>query len=233
MEPARSNARPRMRWVSCVRRSIALMHDTDTFHDPVLHFTLTKPPSWRFMPAAWSPAAQQQNSAGSEIEWLQYAKLPFVCIMASHDSDDHTYPTVQVTARPSLVPDSAHAEGILSATIGFLQEQIIDFKLLDSSSEIVIAGCRANYVRSSFTVVSERGDEEKLFPSLGRLYTIFSPGIAFTLSMSSSADPAYFEEEEFREILGSIRIGPERQVARNELEAGKEAARVLKWERKK
>lgn len=44
-------------------------------------------------------------------------------------------------------------------------------------------------------------------PVRTRSYTIFTPGVGFTIGMSSSTDPAWYEEEEFEATLLSIRIG--------------------------
>lgn len=70
-----------------------------------------------------SPVVQLRNAADEEAEWLRYASTPLVCFLRRHGSERHVYPTVQVTCRPSAVPDSAVARELLDAQVGFLTER--------------------------------------------------------------------------------------------------------------
>ena len=181
--------------------------DPDLFVEPHLRFEIRKPRRWSFMPPAWSPAVQLRNAVDEETEWLRYASTPFVCFLKRHGGEKHVYPTVQVSCRPSGVPDSAVAKQLLDAQAGFLAEQFADFELLEASSDRLIAGHRANSMRASYTLLAERDDEEREFAVLARSYTIFTPGIVFTLGMPSSLDPRHYDEDDFTSVLASVRIG--------------------------
>jgi hypothetical protein len=179
--------------------------DPNRFSDAFLGFSITKPSLWRFMPPAWSPAAMLTNSAEPDSIWRLHAPTPFVCFMGSHASATEAFPTVQVTARRSRVPTSAEADALQQQTIAFLGEQFPDFDVLESSTSNIVAGFRASRLRSRYSLVAGE-DDELLFSVLARSIVIFSPGVSFTIGMSSSEDPAYFDEDAFDRVLASVSI---------------------------
>lgn len=179
----------------------------DEFHERFLGFRIVKPPTWQFMPPAWSPFAQLRNAAETEIEWLKHANAPFVCFMKSHDSEHHVYPTTQVTSRPSAIPSPAVARQILDAQVAFLETNFDAFRLRAATVDRIIGGYRANSIVASYRLLAERDGEERVFDVLVRSLAIFTAHAAFTVGMSSSTDERYFDEADFDRSLGTIRIG--------------------------
>lgn len=128
--------------------------------------------------------------------------------MLHHDSASHAYATMQVTVRPVQVPGNQVAADLLEQNLVFLARHQVDFELLNATSEAIIAGCRANTIRSRYVLITQKeGEEQVEFPVLLWSYTIFAPGRAFTIGLSSSADEEYFDEADFADIIESVRIG--------------------------
>ena len=140
-------------------------------------------------------------------EMIQYAAKPFCCAMSHHESDRHAFPTLQVTARPFGVPTNDQAKEILGAQIRSISEQHIDFVLDWSSHEAIVSGFRANMIRGSFVMLTQPDDETLEIGVISRSYTIFTPGLAFTIGLSSSDQPDYYRESDFTEIINSVKIG--------------------------
>lgn len=178
----------------------------DAFNDALLKFSLIKPSRWRFMPPAWSPVAQLRNASPPE-DWIQYARLPFCCATAGHDSPVHVHPTLQATVRPSGVPGNEQASAILQSQLDFLDTEYLEFDPIEATSDAIIGGCRANVIKARFILPLEIDGERFMAPVISRSYTIFAPGRAFTVGVSSSGDPAYYDESECQSIVASIRIG--------------------------
>ncbi len=179
----------------------------DVFRDDFLQISVQKPRHWQFLPAAWSPVALLQRSKDPGLEWAKHANLPFCSAMLHHDSASHAYPTMQVTVRPFQVPGNQLAADLLEQTVTFLAEHQSDFELLDATSEAIIAGCRANTIRARYVLNTQKeGEEQRTFSVLSRSYTIFAPGRAFTVGLTSSADEDYFDEADFASIINSVRI---------------------------
>jgi hypothetical protein len=170
-------------------------------------FSIRIPLNWRFTNPAWSPIAQLKNSSDSDEHWINQAGLPFCCAMQHHQSESHAYPTLQVSARPCKIPDNTTAANILSQQIQFINKQHEDFELIQSTSEAIVSGHRANLVRATFSFSTMPNNEVVKFNILARTYTIFTPGIAFTIGLSSSNDNKYFNEADFNAIISSVRIG--------------------------
>lgn len=180
--------------------------DPHTFQDVALQFSLRKPAGWRFMPPAWSPVAQLRNASGPE-DWIQYARAPFCCATGSHDSPIHVYPTLQATVRPSGVPGNEQARAILESQLDFLAAEYVDFESIEATSDAVIGGCRANVIHARFALALQMDGELFMASVISRSYAIFTPGRAFSIGLSSSGDPEYYDESEFRSVVASIRIG--------------------------
>jgi hypothetical protein len=180
--------------------------ESDLFEANALGFRLRKPASWHFVPTAWSPLARWKHAAGAEIDWLQRAQEPFCCAMAEHESRHHVRPTLQVVARPLLKSNPALAPMLLEAQLEQLCRTYRNFELLDASSHASIGGCRATLIRGRFSLHSEIDGEMIEMSVLTRGYIVFAGRLAFSIGLSSSNDPQYYVEDDFREIVASIEI---------------------------
>lgn len=178
--------------------------DEHEFHDPFFHFHITKPVTWHFLEPRWSPMVQLRNRAGYETEWLRWASEPFVCFTKEHGDETEAYPTVQVSARASGgVPSSAAAKLMLEEQVTLLGSTYDDFELLDATPDRIIAGFRANAIRATFSFENE----SRRYKVLSRSFTVWTPLASFTIGMSTSTDPRFYDEAELDGVLASIRIG--------------------------
>ncbi|MFT4045119.1 MAG: hypothetical protein QM661_00310 [Solimonas sp.] len=180
--------------------------ESDLFEANALGFRLRKPASWSFVPGAWSPLARWKNAAGDELKWLQRTNLPFCCAMGKQANRRHVRPTLQVVVRPLIRPNSALAPMLLEAQLEQLCRTYRDFELLDASSRACVGGCRATLIRGRFTLRTVIDGEPVEMPVLTRGYIVFADCRAFSIGLSSSNDPQYYVEDEFREIVASIEI---------------------------
>jgi hypothetical protein len=173
------------------------------FYEPFLKFRITKPDAWEFTEPRWSPMVQLRNGATAAHEWLRWAAEPFVCAMKPHDSDGQAYPTLQVSARMTNgLPPPQMRRDLLEEQLILLRATFREFELLESTTDRIVAGFRANAIRATAVHTTDRD-----FQILTRLFTLFTPTVAFTIGMSSSADPRYYDEAEFDAMLESVRIG--------------------------
>lgn len=181
--------------------------DPDLFRDPVLRFGVRKPAHWKFLPPAWSPMEQRKRGSLSDDSLARFSTRPFCCAMGHHDSERHAYPTLQVTARPFVKPNTRTIRECLDGVAAALDREHPDFQLLDANPDAMLAGHRALFLRATFTIPTTVRDESVDLAVLTRVQVIFALNRAYTVGLSGSADPAYCDEAEFRQILGSIRVG--------------------------
>jgi hypothetical protein len=181
--------------------------DPHVFRNRFLRFSVRKPESWDFMPPAWSPVEQLKNSGNEEWEWVRNANKPFCCMRKLHDSPVHAYPTMQVTARRFDVPTDEQAAAFLKSQCEFLSKQYSNLEVLEATSSAFIGGARANSIRGRFKLIMATDSGPVTLPILSRVHTVFTSGTAFTMGLSSSADPNYYDESDFDRIIASVRIG--------------------------
>lgn len=183
------------------------MQADDCFEARALDFRLHKPAAWRFVPTEWSPLARWKNAAGETEAWLQRAAKPFCCAMGQHDSRRHVMPTLQVVARPLASPNPSLISTLLEAQLEQLRKTYANFELLTATSHGAVSGWRATIVRGRFSITVRIDDEPIEMSVLTRGHVVFSPHIAFSIGLSSSTDPAYYEEADFERIIASVEIG--------------------------
>lgn len=95
---------------------------------------------------------------------------------------------------------------VLEQTLAFVRGSFDRFELIESSSEPILSGRRANFIHARFLMHADHSDgRERTFPVESRMYTIFTPRVVFSLGMSGSTDRRYAPPEDFQAILESVR----------------------------
>lgn len=183
-----------------------------SYHDFDFDFSVDIPDHWHFMPSAWSPLAQGKRRDAAESApdaLLQFALTPFCCAMAHHEAPGKEQPTLQVTARASRIPEEAEALALLNFQIEMLRDEPEGFVVEQATHEARVAGHRANFLQVTSMA---RVEVEDLVAEVGvrsRMYLVFTPGIAFTVSLTSSDDPAYYDEAD----LAHPPVDPDRRLS--------------------
>lgn len=180
--------------------------DNDSFTEPRLGFSLKKPATWRFVPSPWSPAQQLHPTLDRDAEWDLFANKPFCGALKPPLNPRHALATLQVSARPMAPPSAAEAASLLESVRGILRNQNPTAEILEASAQDLVAGCRANLLKCRFSLRVEHEGVTATVGVISRSYVIFAPRYAFTLGLSSSDDPAFYEEAEFARIISSLQL---------------------------
>jgi len=176
------------------------------FQSHALRFALSKPDSWAFLPPAWSPVAQLKNSGDESWAWIQNANQPFCVARQLHDSQRHAFPTLQATVRPFGIPTLAQRASLLQMQLDALRKTYGQAEILESSAEPEFSGHPALGIRAILPLTTEIEGEQIQLQILSRVHVIFAPGRAFSVGISTSSDPNYFDEPEITRIFESIHI---------------------------
>jgi hypothetical protein len=169
--------------------------DPDEFHSREVGFSLRKPGSWEFLPTSWSAA-----------DWPQQVNLPFCVARKWHDDQRYAFPTLQATVRPFGNPTADQAEALLRMQLDVMRKTYGQVEVLEARADHEFSGHRALGIRAVIPVVTELGGERLEMPLLSRVHVIFAPARAFSVGISTSADPQYFDEADIAGIFTSIRI---------------------------
>lgn len=179
--------------------------DAHDFFESRLRFGIRKPGGWRFRSVEWSPAARAE--ALPALDWARFSRLPFVSMARDVRSRRHPKPMLSVGCRPVERHRPDEIRRLLDRQAEVVREDLDDVEILDASYDTILGGYRAAHVRFRYSQsVSGRGGPW-VMRVLARSYLVLTPGLAFTIGMSSSADPLFGVPDEFAAVLGSIRIG--------------------------
>jgi hypothetical protein len=176
------------------------------FQSHALRFSLSKPDSWAFLPPAWSPVAQLKNSGDESWAWIQNANQPFCVARRLHDSQRHAFPTLQATVRPFGIPTPGQRETLLQMQLEVLRKTYEPVDILEASASLEFSGHSALGIRAILPLFTEVEGEQIELKILSRVHVIFAPGRAFSVGISTSVDPDFFDEPEIAATLDSIRI---------------------------
>lgn len=173
------------------------------YHNPTLQFSIVKPEGWAFMPSAWALHMKEQyfeHTAEFE-ELVKSADLPFVHFYQYHEDANYPCPTVQCGCRWN---EGVTLDQQLQEVTQDLTKYLPTSQILDATSQYILAGHRAIFVKFTFSVNTHRGIP---IQCLGRTIAIARREYVFTIGLTGSVDEKYRCEEEFQKIIRSIQLG--------------------------
>lgn len=175
------------------------------YHNEELGFSLTKPDHWVFLPTPWGLNIRNRGEPENQKlrEILKGAKEPFLYCHFDHGTKDAAYPTVQVVYHVVENATEPVRNQMMRLQIEQMTSLFSDFSLIRTQSEMILAGCPAFRIESTFTI---RNDVGRPFACRNRTCVVFSPRYAFTIGMSGPAHGPFQSEEAFDQILRSVRI---------------------------
>ena len=162
------------------------------------------PHGWSVMPAAWTKTMRLKAAPTSEelALLLSKAQTPFLYIQKPTDNENLPVTTVQFVAKPkSVLVAVGGMKKLLDAAIDQFKIAFPDFQCLEASEEIIVAGLRCGYLKSSMSVLNEHGGR---FFCLSELFVIESKRALFMVGMSGSIIDSEYPEAAFKSILRSV-----------------------------
>jgi hypothetical protein len=183
-----------------------MMHDRNIYANPELGISIEKPGAWRFIPAQWALIlllSRVEPSQAGVDELVRYTREPLFYFHYDHGLVDQVLPTVCGMHKVSPGIGSADRGVLLRMQVVQLQAVFDDFELIEATPDGLISQRPANIIRSTFTAYGRDGCR---LECLSRCYLVFTGDIMFSIEMSGPAQGEYRSEEEFRDILGSLRI---------------------------
>lgn len=166
--------------------------------------TVGIPDGWSVMPAAWTKTIRLKAAPTSEelAVFLSKAQAPFLYIQKPIDNESLPVPTVQFVAKPKdILVAVGGMKKLLDATVDQLKIAFPDFQCLEVLEQIIVAGLKCGYLKSSMSVLNEHGVR---FFCLSELFVIESSCALFMVGMSGSIIEYEYPDADFKSILRSI-----------------------------
>lgn len=165
---------------------------------------LSVPEGWEVLPAAWTKNMRMKSAPTSEelADLLAKAQTPFLYLQYQQSDSYLPTPTVQFVAKPkNTLTAIGGMEKLLDATYGQLQIAFPDFECLERHNQMIVAGLKCGYMKSSMSVCNEHHVN---FECLSELYVFESVRALFIVGMSASIYENQYPLNAFKSILRSI-----------------------------
>lgn len=165
---------------------------------------ISVPDGWEVLPAAWTKNMRMKSAPTSEelAELLAKAQTPFLYLQHPQSNPYLPTPTVQFVAKPkNTLISIGGMEKLLDATHNQLQIAFPDFECLARHDQMIVAGLKCGYLKSSMSV---RNEHNVNFDCLSELYVFESMRALFIMGMSASIQEVHYPVDAFKSILRSI-----------------------------
>ena len=162
------------------------------------------------VPVGWHKATLEQVQANRERVRLPDAELqsalttrsalPLFTFTKHEEPYPGLNPSVQVTLRPGLPGTPTE---LLTMALEPLRRGLTDFRIVSAVQGTQVGGWPAAHARTSYTLKNSRG---QAFPVLSRMWLVPRGRLMFLIGMSGDQAGENVCEQEFAEVLESIRI---------------------------
>jgi hypothetical protein len=176
--------------------------NSNLYQNRHLGFSIEKPALWDFLPVECAVNdARNEPRTPEQVLTLIEPRKPFVYFHLLHEDEHELYPTVQANCR--LKDVSLTQAQFLEAMIAGLSKSLLEFQLMESSSEQTMAEIPATYLRCDYLA---QGLDGIVCHSIMRAYSLFTSRFTFVLTMIGAFSGIYQRELDFQGILKSIQV---------------------------
>lgn len=175
----------------------------NTYHNPTLRFSITKPEDWVFIPSGWALNLKTQSfeHTAEFEEMVNHVDLPFVHFYKYHADGDYPCPTVQCGCR---LNEGSSLDDQLDEVTTDLVKYLPTSNILEATTQYILSGHRAIYLKFTFSVNTNVGTT---LQCLGRSIIVPRRECVFTIGLTGSMEEKYRCDDEFAEIIHTIQIG--------------------------
>ncbi|PAB60340.1 hypothetical protein [Anaeromicrobium sediminis] len=180
--------------------------DTNCYKNEYLQFSIRKPDDWLFVPQKWA-SNFKQKSIENTPEFraiLEKSVVPFVYFYKHHENTDYPYPTVQCGCRLMNYPSDYTREKHMNLLINGLDQIFNKHEILEASPNYIISGKPSIYIKMKFQINNAYNEP---IDCLSRSIQVVNNSITYTIGLTGSLKGEYQCEDEFTEIIQSIKIG--------------------------
>jgi hypothetical protein len=180
--------------------------EKDTYNNPTLGFSVTKPVEWYFMSAEQN--AENLARARLKDEEFQklvqkYATAPMVAITKYEEPYDDLNPSLKVNVRPLGSFSANKPTAILDLISKQFESLFEDFKVVTAPKETKLAGLKAGYLKVHFSMKIPDG---RTFPTCSELWVVPRGKHFFMIGAGTRQDEKTGKREEIEKILSTIKI---------------------------
>jgi hypothetical protein len=180
--------------------------DENTYSNPTLGISVTKPADWVFATA--QQQAENLKTAKFKDEEIQkmiqkYSTAPLVAMMKHPEPFDDVNPSFTVKVRSLTALPSSEPVAILNGILPTLEKSFDGVKVVETAKETKVAGHRAGYMKINYDLqVAGRGS----FPTCSEMWVIPRDQILFIVGAGTRQDEKTGRRGEIQKVLASLKI---------------------------
>jgi hypothetical protein len=180
--------------------------DKNTYSNPTLGITVTKPQDWQF-----ATAEQHSENLGrtkmkdEEFQALvqKYSTAPIVVMMKHPEPFPDLNPSLKINVKPlgDLTGDDPKA--LLELIVPSLRKAFHDFEMVETPKEIKLAGHRAAYMKIHYNLAVSDGQQ---FATCSEMWVVPRGNNFFLIGSGTRQDEKTGKRSDIQKILSSLRI---------------------------
>ncbi|MTI66109.1 MAG: hypothetical protein FH753_05840 [Firmicutes bacterium] len=180
--------------------------DTNAYKNDYLQFYIRKPDDWLFVPQKWATNFKKNSIENTpELkEVLEKGVVPFVFFYKYHDNTDYPYPTVQCGCRLMNCPYDYTKKKHMDFLLDGLGKMFNNIEIIELNSNFIISGITSIYIKMKYQINNVYNEP---IDCLGRSIQVVNNYKTFTIGLTGSLEGKYNCEDEFEDIIHSIKIG--------------------------
>jgi hypothetical protein len=180
--------------------------DTNTYSNPTLGVTVTKPKDWLFATAE----QHAENLSRTKLKDEEFQKLvqkystaPLIVMMKYPEPFDDLNPSLKINIKPLGTLAADDPKAILSLMTASLGNKFEDFKVVLPARETTLGGRKAAYVKFHYSLQIPDG---RSFPTCSELWVVPRGKHFFIIGSGTRQDEKTGKREEIEKILASLKL---------------------------
>ena len=180
--------------------------ETNTFSNPTLGFTVTKPAHWQVVTAeGYSENLERVKLEDEEFQnkMQKYAQIPFIAFMKHPEPYDDVNPSLKVNIKPLGQFLGKDSKEIIHALLPTFKQAFRNFEIVEGPKDVEIDGIQSAYVKIHYTMALPDG---RTFPTCSELWIIPRGKSFFMMGIGRRQDAGTDDLEDVQQIVASIKI---------------------------
>lgn len=180
--------------------------DTNTYSNPTLGITVTKPKDWQF--ATIEQHVENLGRAKFKDEEFtklvqKYSTAPLVVIMKHPEPFDDINPSFKMNLKPLGNLPTEDPKAIISLLLETLRRQLNDLELIIPPKEVTVAKLKASYIKVHYNMeVADLGT----FAICSEMWVVPRGKHFFLIGSGTRQDEKTGKREEIEKIIASLKL---------------------------
>ena len=187
----------------------AAQTDSNTYNNPTVGLSVTKPAEWHFLTAEQNQENLERTKLNDDEfhEFMKkYATAPLVIMTKYEEPYNDLNPSLKVNIKPLGRLPGDNPGQIMELILPTLERVFDEFSVDYGPVDTLLSGLKASYVRVHFTMMVS---DTTGYPTCSELWIVPKGSFFFIIGIGTRQDEKTGKRKEVEEILTSLQISNE------------------------